>query len=210
MKLKYLWRFALLVCVASFAVLFGVFAWPTQYRHDHIKLMNVDLPVRIDRFTGKTEILYQDGWRNSNPPVEPLPPAELAKLDCASRFDGDRLSCDIYNGSRYTLKEIVVHIHDDLKLVSSGTGNLPNDLVPVSGGVPNDLRPAPGGLPDDLRPAPDGPSANAPTPAIDRDYRLCGDRIESFTVGSFSASAGFAPAGRNWSWHIKSASGVKE
>lgn len=29
--------------------------WPTEYRYDHIRIGEMDLPVRIERFTGRTE-----------------------------------------------------------------------------------------------------------------------------------------------------------
>ena len=33
--------------------------WPTRYRHDHMS----GFPVRVDRFTGRTEVLFPYGWR---------------------------------------------------------------------------------------------------------------------------------------------------
>ena len=71
---------ALLVAVT----LFGTFVWPTRYRYDKMNVQaNAVVPVRIDRITGKTEILYPSGWQlaaaASDPDTE-LPPAELEKM----------------------------------------------------------------------------------------------------------------------------------
>lgn len=64
--------------------LFGMFVWPTRYRYDKMNVQaNAVVPVRIDRITGKTEILYPSGWQlaaaASDPDTE-LPPAELEKI----------------------------------------------------------------------------------------------------------------------------------
>ena len=59
-------------------VVFAVFVWPTRYRYASvtvptnalllrdrygIKTATYDLPVRVDRFTGRAEALLPDGWR---------------------------------------------------------------------------------------------------------------------------------------------------
>lgn len=48
----------LLVCLA-----FAAFVWPTRYRYDHVTLGQDVYPVRIDRFTGRGEMLVPGhGW----------------------------------------------------------------------------------------------------------------------------------------------------
>ena len=70
---------ALLVAVT----LFGTFVWPTRYRYDKMNVQaNAVVPVRIDRITGKTEILFPDGWHvaaGSTKDTE-LPRSELVKI----------------------------------------------------------------------------------------------------------------------------------
>lgn len=53
-------------CILSVFLIFAaLFIWPTRYRYDHIHRGTMTLPIRIDRFTGKTEALYLDaGWTN--------------------------------------------------------------------------------------------------------------------------------------------------
>lgn len=100
----------------------GAFVWPTRYRYDHIKLNASDLPVRIDRLTGKTEILFPQGWRASGPAGETtdrdqeLPAKDVAKLIGQARFatrlayssSYDSLEVEVYNGSDWTISEITV------------------------------------------------------------------------------------------------------
>lgn len=41
----------------------GIFVWPTRYRYDHLRQSNNDVPVRIDRLSGRTEALSGAGWQ---------------------------------------------------------------------------------------------------------------------------------------------------
>ena len=41
--------------------LFGMFVWPTRYRYDQTTMNDNVLPVRVDRMTGRTEILFPVG-----------------------------------------------------------------------------------------------------------------------------------------------------
>lgn len=41
-------------------LLLGIFVWPTMYRYDKL---NMKYPVRINRLTGATQVLYPDGWQ---------------------------------------------------------------------------------------------------------------------------------------------------
>ncbi len=64
------------------AAAFAFLIWPTPYRRDNVTLANQRHPVRENRFSGVTEILYADGWKKPVPPeTEPqqfpiLPPPE--------------------------------------------------------------------------------------------------------------------------------------
>jgi hypothetical protein len=113
-----LWHQSLKVGLALAVVLFAWFVWPTRYRYTTAKYRNMDMPVRIDRFTGRTELLYPRGWvevgpRPDSPKEEAIPLSELAKVtgQCSiKRVLYDSLSCEIYNGSEWRINEIVVHV----------------------------------------------------------------------------------------------------
>ncbi|WP_435921278.1 hypothetical protein [Paenibacillus sp. DYY-L-2] len=45
------------VCIAAF----GLFIYPGVYKYDKL---NQKYPVKINRITGETQVLYSDGWRN--------------------------------------------------------------------------------------------------------------------------------------------------
>jgi hypothetical protein len=103
------------MCAAGF---FGVYVWPTAYRYDQMNLDGWVLPVRIQRFSGKTEILYLNGWQNpdNQAPPEPvpkpiaLPREELTKLQGNAFFSMGSLWCSVYNGSAYKINEITLHL----------------------------------------------------------------------------------------------------
>ena len=52
-------RLILLLLIAAFMV----YVWPTRYRYDHLSENGDTYPVRIDRFTGDSDMLVPDqGW----------------------------------------------------------------------------------------------------------------------------------------------------
>jgi hypothetical protein len=54
-----------MICVTL--IILGILFWPTFYRYDKIEdKIEGKMPVRINRITGYTEILYTNGWK----PVE--------------------------------------------------------------------------------------------------------------------------------------------
>lgn len=105
-------------------ILFGLLVWPTVYRYDHIDMgLGRSYPTKTNRVTGRTEILFREGWkeaRNPQPATSPIPevelnPDELAKLDVRASLEGstspktvwNRLCLDIYNGSsNLSIKEV--------------------------------------------------------------------------------------------------------
>lgn len=56
-----MWKRATPFIAIVLVLLLLVFVWPTMYRYDK---MDQKWPVRINRVTGKTEILYSDGWQD--------------------------------------------------------------------------------------------------------------------------------------------------
>lgn len=53
-----------IACIAlGLLLLFGVYIWPTRYSYDHMRTGDVSLLIRIDRFSGKADILIPGkGW----------------------------------------------------------------------------------------------------------------------------------------------------
>lgn len=42
---------------------FAVYVWPTRWRYDHLTMDGNIVPVRMDRFSGDSEMLVPDeGW----------------------------------------------------------------------------------------------------------------------------------------------------
>jgi len=102
-------------------LIFAVLVWPTYYRHDHIDMgAGRSFPVREDRFTGRTEILYPDGWRHPKNRDQILPANQLAEVQirpslargestgAAIAYSG--VSVHAYNGYRFTLKELTLEV----------------------------------------------------------------------------------------------------
>ena len=57
--LRALRNLAILLLLAALAV----YIWPTRYRYDHLSVDGNTYPVRIDRFTGASDMLVPDqGW----------------------------------------------------------------------------------------------------------------------------------------------------
>jgi hypothetical protein len=53
------WRILALLVLAALAI----YVWPTRYRYDHVSVDGNTYPVRIDRFTGASDMLVPDqGW----------------------------------------------------------------------------------------------------------------------------------------------------
>ncbi len=106
--------FTLLVALSA-AGAFGICVWPTRYRYDQVKMHDNVFPIRIDRISGATYLFDGYGWQpaDDDPAIVPLPSDEISKLQADSaQFDSltDTLSCKIYNGSSYRVKEVVVHL----------------------------------------------------------------------------------------------------
>lgn len=109
---------------------------PTLYRYDHIDLsLGRSYPVRTNRITDRTEILFREGWKeakaeNNQPPSPYRSPwargdqslalereltlDELKTLHVQARLESfppggwDHLRATVYNGSSLNLKEITL------------------------------------------------------------------------------------------------------
>ena len=44
-------------------LVFAVYVWPTRWRYDHLTMDGNIVPVRMDRFSGRADMLVPDeGW----------------------------------------------------------------------------------------------------------------------------------------------------
>jgi hypothetical protein len=56
---RFLWQLAVLLLMVGFVV----YVWPTRFRYDHVSYDGNTYPVRVDRFTGDSDMLVPDqGW----------------------------------------------------------------------------------------------------------------------------------------------------
>ena len=97
-----------------------IYVWPTPWRYEHLTLKGSSHPVRIHRVTGKTEVLYQEGWESVD--AEPLPttPAQDLRLpiDALRRVEKGQLQitnygwieAEIYNGNERRIREVRVRL----------------------------------------------------------------------------------------------------
>lgn len=54
------WRLAMIALAATFAY----FVWPTPWRYDRLRgVEGNEMPVRVNRFTGTTQLLSPNGWQ---------------------------------------------------------------------------------------------------------------------------------------------------
>lgn len=111
---------SLVAAAGLFLLILGasIFVWPTSYRYDRMRVRELDLPVRTNRLTGKTEALYPSGWRTlgnrDNPPTQDdktLTGEELARLTGEARLtDYGWIKAEIYNGTTRPVREVTVEL----------------------------------------------------------------------------------------------------
>lgn len=54
------------VMAILFIIVFGIFIYPGIYKYDKL---NQNIPVKINRFTGSTQILTVNGWKSVTVPI---------------------------------------------------------------------------------------------------------------------------------------------
>ena len=136
-------------------LLVAAFVWPTQYRYTEMKSSTLTLPVRVHRFTGTAEILYNE-WLpldgNAVPPSQDKPvelsPEELKTLRLTWKQQpraSDRFDVTIYNGSTQTLADVLVEV--PIYAAPEPVPSLPSTPVPSSpSALPNSSEPGLAGL----------------------------------------------------------------
>jgi len=103
----------IIICALIFVTLIagGVLFWPTLYRYERI---GGEFPVRINRFTGYTEILYMSGWERgvSNTEIREIPKEEISKIEIrgSTSDTGIDYKLDVYNGTNWTIRKIKLSI----------------------------------------------------------------------------------------------------
>jgi hypothetical protein len=103
---------AVIICalICATLIICGVLFWPTLYRYDKIGGKS---PVRINRLTGYTEILYGSGWARmvSDKEYQLIPKEEIAKIEVRGNFDGEGYyKFSVYNGNGWNIKRIKLSI----------------------------------------------------------------------------------------------------
>ena|ERR1035437_1289311 len=118
----------LALALAVGVTLIALLLWPTLYRYDHIEVgAGRSYPVRQNRITGQTEILFPEGWKEAKDSTagktsnlkQEVSPDQLEKLEIHAILKGvdpptgwDRLEGDIYNGlPDVEINEITVEIN---------------------------------------------------------------------------------------------------
>ena len=56
-------RILRMLLAIALLVAFAAFVWPTRWRYDHMTVDGNIVPIRMDRFSGETDMLVPDeGW----------------------------------------------------------------------------------------------------------------------------------------------------
>jgi len=105
-------KIAIIICalICTTIIICGVLFWPTLYRYDKFA---GKLPVRMNRLTGYTEILYGSGWERkvSDKELQEIPKEEIVKIGIRGSFDGKGCyNFTIYNGCEWDIKRIKLSI----------------------------------------------------------------------------------------------------
>lgn len=215
------WRWVAPIFLLTVVVSFGWFVWPTRYRYDRLQ----DIPVRIDRLSGRAEGLGGRGWFPLKGADEAtfnkeLPASEVAKLRGQCQIDNDinRIECDIYNGSDWTIDSVTISLEFP-------------DWIDLSGGFVDTavIEWDEHGQPIKPKPSVRGEKGKAkgkdkgegddwvdeilkkPEALISRNYKLHGAYGEGSQLESarFRADLGVDLRYQKWSWKIVGASGHK-
>ena len=94
-------------------LLFGWFFWPTPYQFTEMKYEGNVYPIRINRITHSTQMLFITGWVNlssgedgSSKPAQLIPDSVRWKLEGRGSVDGHSFIANIYNGSDWVVTNI--------------------------------------------------------------------------------------------------------
>lgn len=109
------WLLVLVFLLLPAAGLFAWFIWPTGYRYDHMNVRGSIFPVRIERWSGRAEVMYPSGWKavdskeKATSNVRDLPFAEVARLETTGEWSF--LVCiSLYNRSTFHVTQVTVEL----------------------------------------------------------------------------------------------------
>ena len=104
---------------------FFIYVWPTQFRYDHTNIQGRRLPVRINRFSGETKVLTEDGWvypqslkskEQTVPTLRELDLGVLFKIEGRAGINSNAsigratFNASLYNGSDWEINELTVEL----------------------------------------------------------------------------------------------------
>jgi len=107
------------VLLAIIGVSCAIFLWTERFEYDHMNLPNGEsYPVRINRLTGNSQVLYRGVWKpaaevKSVPPlIENLSQDQLRRLTGKGEIGSMEgvFNLTLYNGSDFALREITIEI----------------------------------------------------------------------------------------------------
>lgn len=190
-------RYFVALLILIFATAFLWLVWPSRYRYDRWKEQASDVPVRMDRLTGRTEMLTSGGWvvvGHSEAQDQDLPRSDLERLEGQCSINQSNfIECDIYNGSIWKLSSITVAISNIEQ----------NDWVTVHSSATEKRR-----IPEDR---PDFIPEIGP---FSRNFKLIAELYQSsgapLTNTKFTASVGpLVGSAQTRSWKIVAARGAR-
>lgn len=99
---------SLIAIIFIFALVIGFCFWPTIFRYEKMKIGNEEVPLRINRLTGSTEVWALTNWVQESKLGDPeaLSEEELSKLTGNCSLEQGFFRGKIYNGSDFHLSSI--------------------------------------------------------------------------------------------------------
>jgi hypothetical protein len=110
------WLLVLLLLLQPAAGLFAWFIWPTGYRYGHMNVRGNIFPVRIERWSGRAEVMYPSGWKavdgeeKATSNVRALPFGEVARLETTGEWSYGHVRISVYNGSTFHVTQVTVEL----------------------------------------------------------------------------------------------------
>lgn len=109
MKTKHL----IIICITL--LIAGILFWPTLYRYEKTTFGGDSFPVKINRITGQTKMYYLGEWmaplKNKKETKNMIfPYEERIKITGNASISYGSFSGKIYNGSDWTIKEIIFSV----------------------------------------------------------------------------------------------------
>jgi len=109
MKVKHL----IIICIIL--LIAGILFWPTLYRYEKINIAGYSFPMKINRITGHAKIFYSGEWVSPLKNIKEIknimfPYEEIIKITGNAWISNGSFLGKIYNGSEWTIKEIIFRV----------------------------------------------------------------------------------------------------